>query len=449
MAQDEAISLLTSGVIDSSQLSQGDVSLLDELAQDVHLWPLLLSLIRGQLSHNLKQYRLSYRNAIQNVQDKLYHKGLTAFDKNDIEATHKSRKLAVKACIEITLDSLTESSSNKLKSLILYTGIGTSLQIAVLNILWNVSKQEAEDTIDILWTYGLVQFIDITIPFSNITKRCAEVHAVISQYIIECMDSNEAVTLTPVGEKLNTAQSVVTALHQSYTISNPLSLTVINFLKYKLNEIENIGLPGYFKQINMATVNDPHALILILQAIKNALMGSPSTTDLLSLFSEGIDSLIVNCKQTLKDAHILCRKLNQSIQRNVYEKDYDKLIQTIEEFIRDYSLCNIAQNAAVMVKKIIPSCDGELLQRMVVKYEYLQIRTSAYHYITTLILPHIKLYITVQKQITSALLNGSPDVDLTYWYFRSGKFNEEQNFVITNDLLIQQEVAPNFVQSQK
>ena len=48
MEQREAISLLTFEVIDISQLSQQDVSLFDELAQDVHLWPLLLSLIRGQ-----------------------------------------------------------------------------------------------------------------------------------------------------------------------------------------------------------------------------------------------------------------------------------------------------------------------------------------------------------------------------------------------------------------
>ena len=80
MMEDEAISLLTSGVIDSSQLSQEDVSLLNEISQDVHLWPLLLSLIRGQLSHNLKKHHLSYHKAIQNVQAKLHHKGLTAFD---------------------------------------------------------------------------------------------------------------------------------------------------------------------------------------------------------------------------------------------------------------------------------------------------------------------------------------------------------------------------------
>ena len=50
MTQHEAITLLTSGVIDNSQLSQEDVSLFDVLAQDVHLWPLLLSLIRRQLA---------------------------------------------------------------------------------------------------------------------------------------------------------------------------------------------------------------------------------------------------------------------------------------------------------------------------------------------------------------------------------------------------------------
>ena len=173
MMEDEAISLLTSGVIDSSQLSQEDVSLLNEISQDVHLWPLLLSLIRGQLSHNLKQYHLSYHKAIQNVQAKLHHKGLTAFDKNNIETMKKGRKLAVKACIEITLELLTKSLSDKMKTLILFIGIGTSLQIAVLNKLWNISKREAEDTVDVLWAYGLVQFTDITIPPNNIkTTLC-------------------------------------------------------------------------------------------------------------------------------------------------------------------------------------------------------------------------------------------------------------------------------------
>ena len=453
MMEDEAISLLTSGVIDSSQLSQEDVSLLNEISQDVHLWPLLLSLIRGQLSHNLKQYHLSYHKAIQNVQAKLHHKGLTAFDKNNIETMKKGRKLAVKACIEITLELLTKSISDKIKTLILWTGIGTSLQTVLLNNLWNISKQEAEDTVDVLWAYGLVQFTDITISPNNIKQHCVEVHAVISQYIIECMNSNEMLTFSPYGSGgLNTAQSVNEGLlltfQQSYGVHDPSSLTAMDYLKYILSEIENVWLPFYLKRINQYTVTDPHEVILLLQEIKDALMTSPYTMNLLSLLGEDINSLIINCKGTLKDAHKLCRKLNQSVQRNLYENNYDKLIQSVEEFIKNYPLCDVAQKAVTMVKKIIPYCDGKLLHYMMMKCEYLQMMTPDYHPITTLVLPFIKLCIKLHKQITSSLLNGSPDIELTYHYIMSGKYNEERELVWTNSLIKLQEVAPMYVQQQ-
>ena len=451
MMEDEAISLLTSGVIDNSQLSQEDVSLLNDISQDVHLWPLLLSLIRGQLSHNLKQHHLSYHNAIQNVQAKLHHKGLTAFDKNNIETVKKGRKLAVKACIEITLELLTKSLLDKIKTLIIYIGIGTSLQTAVLNNLWNISKQEAEDTVDVLWAYGLVQFTDITIPPNNIKQHCVEVHAVISQYIIECMDGEEVTNLSPFGELRNStlvSDTLILTFQQSYGVHDPSSLTAMDYLKYKLSEIENFELPYFLKTINMCTVTDPHTIILILQRIKDDLITSPYTINLLSLLGEEINSLITNSKQILKDAHKLCRKLNQSVQRNLYDKNYDKLIQTVEEFIKNYPLCNVAQKAVTMVKKIIPYCDGKLLHYMMMTCEHLQMSTHDYHHITTLTLPLIKLGIKQHKQITSSLLNGSPDIELTYHYIRSGKFDEEIELVSTNQLIKLQEVAPNYVQQQ-
>ena len=447
MMEDEAISLLTSGVIDSSQLSQEDVSLLNEISQDVHLWPLLLSLIRGQLSHNLKQHQLSYHNAIQNVQAKLHHKGLTAFDKNNIETVKKGRKLAVKACIDITLELLTKSSTDKIKTLILYIGIGTSLQTAVLNNLWNISKQEAEDTVDVLWAYGLVQFTDITISPNNIKQHCVEVHAVISQYITECIDSKEFSNLYSImTQNVNSvAEGLILTFQQSYGVHDPSSLTAMDYLKYRLSEIENVQLPYCLKTINTYTVSDPHGVILRLQRIKDALMTSPYTINLLSLLGEEINSLITNSKQILKDAHKLCRKLNQSVQRNLYDKNYDKLIQTVEEFIKNYPFCNVAQKAVTMVKKIIPYCDGKLLQ---MRCEYLQRRTHDYHDITTLLLPAMKLYIKEHKQITSSLLNGSPDIELTYHFIMSGKYDEERESVRTNRLIKLQEVAPNYVQQK-
>ena len=184
-----------------------------------------------------------------------------------------------------------------------------------------------------------------------------------------------------------------------------------------------------------STAIDPHFVILTLQRIKDSLMTSPYNVDLLSLLGEEINSLITKSKQILKDTHKLCRKLNQSVQRNLYDKSYDKLIQTVEEFIKNYPLCNVAQKAVNMVKNTILYCDGRLLHYMMMECEHLQIRTYDYHEFTTLTLPHIKL------NITSSLLNGSPDIELTYFYIMSGKCDEERELVDTNRLIKLQEVA--------
>ena len=74
-----------------------------------------------------------------------------------------------------------------------------------------------------------------------------EVHTVISQYIIESMDSIEVFILTPLGGKLNTWASVSKGLaltfRQSYGVHDLSSLTVVDYLKYKQSEIENDLLP--------------------------------------------------------------------------------------------------------------------------------------------------------------------------------------------------------------
>ena len=197
----------------------------------------------------------------------------------------------------------------------------------------------------------------------------------------------------------------------------------------------------------MYTVADPHCITVPLQGIKDALMTSPYTINLMSLLGEEINSLITNIRQILNDAHKLCRKLSQSVQRNLYDKNFDKLIQTIEEFIINYPLCNAAQEAVTMVKQIIPYCDGQLLHYMMRVCEYFQMMTHDYHDITTLTLPRIKLHIKLHKQITSSLLNGSPGIELTYHYIMFGH-DEEFELVRNNRLIKLQEVAPNFVQQE-
>ena len=72
--------------------------------------------------------------------------------------------------------------------------------------------------------------------------------------------------------------------------------------------------------------------------------------------------------------------------------------------------------------------------------------THDYHDMSTLGLPYIKLRIKLCKKITTSLLNGSPDIELTYQYIRSDKYAEEEKLVSINYLIKRQEVAPNFVQ---
>ena len=454
MTKNEALCLLTSEVIDNSTLLQEDAKLLDELAQDVDMWPLLLSLLRGQLSHNLKTSNVSFHKATQNVQAKLRCKGLTAFDKNNLGDVKKVRKLAVKSCIEITLELLQKSVSDRLKSLILWTGIGAPLETAVLGFLWKVSSQEANHTVEVLWMYGLVQFTDITVTPNGNIKHCVEVHSVISKYIIECMDSNEICSFSPQGGKLDVVDSVnkviILSFQQSCGIHNPLSLTAMDYLKYKLSEIENISLPLLVKGMNSQTVIDPHHVMLGLQCIKDALMNSPDTIKLLSLLGEEIDSLITDSQEIFKDTHKLCRVLNQGAQRNLYERNYGKLIQTVEEFIKNYPLCNVAQKAVSMVKKIMSYCNDELLKYMMERCEYFQMKTYNYHPFSTLLLPYIKLEITFHEKITDLVLNGSSDhkIDELCYYFRNGDYQEEYEPLEANHYIKLQEVAPNYVHQQ-
>ena len=295
MTQNEAVSLLTPGVINISQLSQPDVNLLHKVAQNVHLWPLPLSLIRGILSHILKQNDFSHHQAIQYVEAELHHKGLTAFDKSNNGNVNTNCKLAATACIEITLKLLPKALSDKFKSLILWTGIGTSLQTAALNDLWDISKQQAEKSIDALWGYGLVKFTDIIVSPNNNIQQCVEIHDVISQYIIEHMDSKDIISLSPVCE-LNTAESVKTGLkrafHQTYGVYDLSRLSPMDYIKYIQSEIENVLLPYYINFINNHVVTDPHGIILMLQGTKDILESLPYAINMLSLFSEEL--LIAN-----------------------------------------------------------------------------------------------------------------------------------------------------------
>jgi len=445
MEQDEAITLLSFNVINSAELSQDDKSLLIELSEDVHLWPLLLSLIRGQLSYHLNQQKMPIHNAIHAVQGKLHANGLTSFDKNNIANVESSRKYAVKACIEVTLRLLMKSTSDKLKALILFTGIGTSVPTDVLQHLWKVSEQNAWDIIDDLWAYSLVQFIQKAIPSCTKKQLCVEVHAVISQYFIDIMDSVQVTTLTPFASSSiyqSVDKGLVQSFQQCYGVQDVTLLAATEYLKFLQSEIEHVQLPTSLKMITMRTVLDPHVVILLLRQIEAALINSPKA---LNVLAEQISTLKADCDTVLKNIHKLSRKLNQKSQRYLYVKDYESLIQVVDDYCVNYPVGPIALNCLTMVKSM-QSSDFELRRRIKVWNELLHRITPSYHYITYMTLPRVKLYTKLHKQIDEALQTGSSNVDQIIEYYTSGRYHEEVAQFWTNYLNKLQEVAPDSVQ---
>ena len=444
MEQSEAISLLTCGVIDISQLSQEDVNLLDKLTQDVHQWPLLLSLIRGQLYHKLSQLKMSTCAAISHVQAKLCDKGLTAFDRSDVKG---SCKKAVKACLEETFELLTKPLSDKMKSLLLYIGIGESLQKAVLHTLWNVTQNEASDTVSKLYSYGLVQLSDITIPPHNNKQCCIVVHAVIGQCIMEAMDSNTTHHLSAYG-KLGTAQLVDDALKdqfmKSYGIQSLELLSATDYLKYKIYQMEYYVLPHHLKQVNLLIINDPHYIISYLQDLQNAVNKLPNIT-MFTAFLNQVKMLISDCHKILRDAHILSQQLNLNLEKCLRKKDYDCLIQLLEQYIKSYPVFEVAQEAVNVINKAIPYCDGELLLVFEKNCKRLCKMKSDYHVVNLLLLPFIKLHMQNLLQKITSLQKGSPDIEIACHYYKSEKIIKEEAVVMIDNLIKLSAVDPNWV----
>ena len=424
MNPNEAITLLTKGVIDSRELLQQHGRLLDELAQDFHLWPILLSLVRGQLCRYVNRYKFSFLEAIQNIKDKLCRQGITAFD------LRKSRNFAVKVCIDMTLDLLNKSISDHIKILILYTGIGVSLQRTVLHLLWKVSKGEAQDTVDTLWAYGLIQFNDSTLSFNRTQQSCVmvEVHSVISQYIIESMEFHEALTLVPVlsGVMGSIDNGLELGFMQSCGLGDLSSLTDRDYLKFKLSVIEDLWLPLNLKKFNSFTVFDPYYVIgIIMSVIKSSkksqnIQQTSQVNNLVELTAKKTLDLIKDCKQILRDAHKLCRRLNQGVQKNLSKKDYDKVIQSVQDYINSYPLSAVVKKAITILKKAIPYCH-EVSQLC----DQLRLLTPECHRMTTITFPGIKFFIKLHKEGHNLLSSGSDDdIKKACDFYKTNKFDD-------------------------
>lgn len=445
----EAVKLLTEQLVNIDSLSGDTIKLLTDLAQDVHLWPLLLFLVRGHIKRNQQLYSHTFEKTIEEVKMELYEKGLTVFDKNCFSDKSKSRKFAVKACVEVSLDFLQPDEQNKLKTLILYTGIGSSIAMSPLYLLWRVSKEEAKACLEKLWSYGLVMSKKLLIPPHNNIQDCVEVHCTISTYIIDSLNSAEVVTLSQITEGLS---DVIEGLTDSFIESygcHPSQLDQVKFLEYWKTRLEHDIVPYYLRRINMCAVIDPHKIILLTQQIQEVLQTIPGMFQILVKLASEFAAIGDECKTLLKKTTKSSQKLSQTVGKYLYESDYARVVTTLQSYCSNYEIGRVANKSVDLCSKVISSFSGQVNIFFVEQYQQLLMLTPEYHEVTgtTIVLARIELHLDLYKQIISALQSKSTtQIQAVNDYIKLGRFHEEEKLVNIHHTIKLKRVAPNFVQ---
>ena len=292
----EAATLLTTGIVDLKILPEATMKLLENLAEDIQLWPLLLSLVRGHFKSSQRLYSHSFEQHIQYVQRKIQDKGLSALDKeHHNKATIRNR--AIKACVEASLDLLLQHEKDMFKAILLFTGIGSSVPVQILHLLWKIDEEEAKQFLEKLRAYGLIMPKKLLIPPYYNKQECTEIHASISTFIIRSLESDEVVKLSI--EYYGTV-TIIDALKNAFDQSfgqHPAKLGQEKFLLYWKTRLEHDILVYYLRRINMSALIDPHRLNYIVKQTENAFLQIPMMSQ---YGAELVSELEMTAKESLK-----------------------------------------------------------------------------------------------------------------------------------------------------
>ena len=447
MELDEAISLLIDGVV-QTQLSENDHTSLDNIAHDVHLWPLLLSLVRGQLSHYYNRQKMSFNAGVKMIHQKLYAKGLTAFDKSNIGSNVGNRKYAVKACIETTLDLLQKSDSDKMKAITLFSGIGSTIPKFILHVMWKTSHLEADDTVFILWGHGLLTYgSSVVVPCFGIEQCHIEVHAIISQYIMETMQTEEIMQLTPYLDFdvfLYFAGNALEELCRYYDLSEVVSLSDKECL---LGIMEYFTIPYLLRYVNMWAVVDPHlfrctVLQRMLEMFTEISCIDFDLSAVVSSFSRQIKALINDCQKVIIDICRSKKSLYQLSMKHLVERNYDGLLQELDNYQKQYPMGAIVEKTVKSMDGFLVYCQDyhEIHSMFTELFAALKLITRPNHF-NVVIFPAIGVFIDLCKRIKSSNLT---EINQPAEYF-SRKMEEDLELIKHNYLLHIQEVSPNIM----
>jgi len=439
----EAVQLLSSA---TGQLSEDDEMIVRELANDLHLWPLLLCIARGQLQMNSNK---AGAQAVGNLQSDLYGKGLEhithASDKNDPH----SRKTALTACVEASLELLTPEENDSLLNLVHHIGGGGVIGTQHIPTICNIDEVSSIQLLDKLNSLGLTTLTCS----SGTTKEAIKIHNAIAQYLFDSQvynppehlgDSQEAEAFMNPPEEGQTV-SILLFSPRPQNMTDKITGTPEWYLKSVLKSFENYQFDGFMKMNEHEIASWSTDIFNLLQNVCSVAYSSPAKfPDLKSIESE-TDKLLTECQSIMMECSQEVNQLKQQVDIFIKQRDYDGAVKKLEEYFTNFSLKRVALGAKKLVERVVSRCDQKYKHSLEASSDFLHCFTPEYDYFLKYQLPSIKLMLDLQRRIVDALASGPPALNEVANEIQTAKITEQCSLLHANYMIKLQEVAPHQV----
>ena len=360
MSMDESKLLLTYRVVDTDKLNPSATKMLETLTQNLHRWPLLLGLVRNHLHSQIK-LQSPINQAIQKVQQNLYDKGLTAFDSDVTSRISKSN--AVKACVDATLELLSQNELSNLKILVLYAGSSIKIPKSSLHYFWT---DDVDDNLKSLTACGLVSISRMALPPSICTLACVEMHAVITQYLIDSMDFG---TLKQIFEGMHIANIQFFDWSSSPEIEEDMMfglLGIIDFealrsdekanglfrLQFSVGFIDNLCIPFSIQRVVILTKIVQQAIVGKLELLSKHFKQHPQLISLLAQFE------VENNLKTEK-AYMRFIKTHKEIKSFLAIDNHAAIMNVLKRYLHNHPVQLLANNFYKLAQQLMQNCKGD------------------------------------------------------------------------------------------
>ena len=453
----EATKLLTNIPV---QITEDDEEIVHGLVTDLHLWPLLICLARGQF-----QVNQSTIQTIGDLQSELYAKGLEQIAYTVDKNVAQGRRVAVTACIESSLQLLEVNEHDCLISLVHQGGVGAVVSFRHVLHYWNLPEEECVQLLTKLDSMSLVVF---THAAAGNTRATVKVNFVISQYLMDTQVYNPPAHLKDSQDGLLSSEeqtqhmtvllfSRETGAHEtraretgscSYCIASArMSETPEVCLTGTLHNITKHSLPCFFTNSVLSRIVwwATH-IVHLVHNLASVIYHSPDRFPNYVSLASTAEKIEAESQGAMMESKEEIVQLNESVSTFLKERKYDSAKEAIEKYFKRSSIREVGLRAQDLTDQILSQCNRQSKEQISIMSEFLYCFKPEYDFMLNLLLPQILLSVKFHQRITTALESDDPsvveEIAEEIWV---GKHSEQSGLINANYMIKLQEVAPHYV----